>query len=397
MEKKRVINRSGSSLEVFGDVGGGVMKRFALFPGNITDSVMDCIAVKAMEAGRIFESMGWWRLMRKETTAYRIERSGRTFIEDLSLHGIPYGPEPPNPPFSPGYEPLPDSAITAPLEEILDLQHDAPSPGPFDGEFDRDKEANADDLAGGIPMNRWFGRYVRTGQFISVRVNINAFPTIADNDLEVQMDEWKETIERTWNTNHQPNNGTEDPLRIEIDYSDESAHYSVFVPNKLVNTVTSFFGGRASMFYWPLDLDDDSNGNENVYKNSAHEFGHFLGLQDEYLWEGETPYLMHFVSQFPSQAGNKLRLSLAASLLSLSESNENRAMGRTLELSNPPSATLMEDSYFGAVDERLLDRVHDRHVQSLNFTHRHLEYALLFEYLAPDAPEGRMPRDIGPR
>ncbi len=369
-----VINQSGYDVEVFGTIIlTGEDKHAVLGAGKMTDSSFDCVAVRAVDGGRIFETHDWWKLLRTKAVVYPF---GTNLIvdDDLTLHCFPYvGPAP----FAKGYEPFPDSSVTVDLDPDVNIQTDAPARGPFDGEFNRDKAPNADELADGISLNRRFGRYVRTGEFISVRVNVDPF-FIDDTVWKPKADKWKESIETIWNNKGIHPNGTEPEMSFEIDYSDVLPHFVVYIPPEIVNDVVSFFGGRASYFYWPLDTG---------LKTVAHEFGHHLGLQDEYLYAGELPNLASAINQFSAYQGKKWKYSLTARFTADSSGNDVRAAKRTIAIppGQVPSPTMMEISSLGVPDIRVIDRVYDQHVQPLFLTERHIKRVI--EKTDPDIEE----------
>jgi len=78
------------------------------------------------------------------------------------------------------------------------------------------------------------------------------------------------------------------------------------------------------MFVWSLDMDAD-----NKLIRCAHEFGHFLGLTDGYIRDGELPWLIDFIKNNPKLKGKKTFFFspltyLAAPLFSNKERAEDR-------------------------------------------------------------------------
>ena len=360
-----LTNRSRVPVEVFGEVGN-TPKRWMLEPGQMTHSTFDCIAVRATQWGTIFETTAWKKLLRPEAVVYTFEEN--FLVDDLSLHCFPYEAIPP---FPRGYETISEGMITVDLDPSFSLGQLAPALGPHDGEFYREDAPNADELAGGNYFNRRFGRFVRTGPYISVRVQLDAFFTIDEALLNQKITEWKKTIETVWNTPILPH-GTDPSLHIEMDYSAELEHYSVFIPNTAIAAVSDFFGSGASYTYWPLNMTD------KYPKKSAHEFGHFLGLQDEYLYDGELPHLASAINQFSAFAGKKWTYSAFSRALSAYSVNEHRAASRTLRISPlpVPAPSLMQDPFGGSVDINLINAIADHRVQPLTLTEEHVKVVL---------------------
>ena len=77
------------------------------------------------------------------------------------------------------------------------------------------------------------------------------------------------------------------------------------------------------MFMWPIDL------HQHV---SAHECGHYLGLTDSYLYDGEIPHLTKLIAKLP-KFKNKVEsmrtlYSIWTNLARFWPSNEDRADDR---------------------------------------------------------------------
>ncbi len=364
----KVTNRTRVPVEVFGTVGGAP-QRWMLPPGHATDASFECTAVRATEGGTLFNSTDWWEPLCTQAVIYTFEEN-RFSRDDLSMHNFPFLPFAGtvtagalSPLWDPGYRKLanPDTTITIPLDPNLALYEVAPDPSLPELEYCRSRDPDHAHQSDGIKFNEQFGCYVRTGAWISVRLLVLAFPTLKQEKVDIAAEEWKAAIELAWNQGYVPI-GIGEPLKIEVEFTPNLPHYAVYVPPK-------FNFWRASYFFWPIDMDQGGR------LTSAHEFGHHLGLQDEYVYEGELPHLKSELTMFTKWSGKTVNPSFTANLLSLFDVNHDRAKARTVIVSNPPQATLMESSSTGVIDYRLLNAIHFQKVQPLTLTERHVQIA----------------------
>ena len=263
----KIINRSSHDLEVFG-MDSGALKRWILPTAQqgttlATAATFDCQALRAPDGSSIdvFGSEDWWHVLTAEAYAYDFGSS------NVSLHCVPLNPG------QPGYQKFDSSTITIPVDNSLLLTQPGPL-GPRDGELDSPH-----------PL---FGKFVRTDNYISVRINPCRSDSVSEAELDAQLAIWKPKIEQVWNSAPKSSSGTK--FVFECDWVNASEHYKITVYNTIP---------RALMFMWSLDMDDrtDPTGGPSVDNliTCAHEFGHFLGLTDGYVRDGELPWLIDLI------------------------------------------------------------------------------------------------------
>ena len=287
----QIINRSSCQIEVYGTAFGG--DSHWIMPGRthqiewVTDPSFNCIALRGFDGVDIFGRSDWFKIDTPEVHIYDWE------AKDVSLHCIPFLSGGIGQPFLPGYQilPNPGSVITAPLDPDIELIQIAPAPADNDGEINH--------------PHFLFGRYARTGDFISVRLRAVRDAEVARSDFILQQAIWKRRIEAVWNDPSVPDAQSGAHLQFELDWTtDDSArrpHYSISVSRSVPFEI---FGNRNSMFLWSMDMDDDirpqQSAQVDVLNVSPHEFGHFLGFTDGYLYDGEIPWLRELVKNQPS-------------------------------------------------------------------------------------------------
>lgn len=281
----KIFNRSSHDIEVYGLVAGTPKRWILPAPASgatiATLNAFDCTAVRAPSwtLTDIFDSEDWWEVLTDEVYIYDFG------LWDTSLHCVPpvAGQR--------GYKPYDSSLITIPLDDALTMTEPGPPPGPRDGELDS--------------THPRFGKFVRTGKYISVRIKPHRSPYVKQDDLDDQLAIWKAKIESIWNDAAVPMTSTGTKLVFECDWVDANSHYRI-----VVFETTE----RASMYHWSLDMDDEpdptgvSSGVDNLI-TCAHEFGHYLGLDDGYLYSFELPYLENAAFMKDSRLkGKKLTL-----------------------------------------------------------------------------------------
>ncbi len=300
-----VVNRSDAALEMFG-VRSGTDERAILPPGKQSADDFDVLAVRAPEDDftKVFEEDHWWAILTDEAHVY--EYSDWTWLinTNLTLHCIP--PRPGAHGFAPGYQIPSDTLQTAIDATDLDpdlIRHRDPA----NAQDAKDNELDSE--------HALFGKFVRTRNFISVRLELVPHAGVDPATLNDQKRTWKETIEQVWNASAVPSSSTGVKYVFECDWTQQSEHYSVDIYQSIP--------WRASMFMWPVDLD------RHV---SAHEYGHYLGLADSYLYDGELPHLKSTIAKLPKFKHRaetmKTVYSLWTNLASLWPSNSERAQDR---------------------------------------------------------------------
>ena len=265
-------------MEVFGSVGG-TPKRWIL-PGYDEDTnttlataaTFNCTAVRAVDpVVGIFDVNRWWQVLTPEAYVYDFPHD-----DTLSLHCVPFiRPGGIGTPSQKGYRQFPSSSVTTHLDPSLSLTATAAPPPAKDGEL--------------ISSHSIFGRFVRTGEFISVRVQVNRSPFVSLVELSDQQLKWKEKIEEVWDRAPLTTSGTQ--LKFECDWGQDAGHYLI----QVFETIS-----RANMFNWSLDMDDDGKNRQDSLIVSAHEFGHFLGLTDGYVRDGELTWLQLLLGNEPA-------------------------------------------------------------------------------------------------
>ena len=271
--------------------------------GIVTPNTFECRAVRAPAESSydVFDSEDWWELLTADVVAYDYGDN------NVSLHGVPLcRPGGAGTPSVPSYRRFDESLITIPLDTSVDLTDPVPAAGPRDGEIDSDH-----------PL---YGKFVRTGQNISVRVRAYRGVDVSDLELADQLAIWKPKIEEVWNSAPPPTSGG-GKFEFECDWVQQNQHYSITVEP------ASLF--RANMFMWSLDMDDrsDPTGGPSIDNliTSAHEFGHFLGLTDGYIRWGEYPWMKEFIKK---NLKNKQTVFFLARFTQSMFSNKERAEDR---------------------------------------------------------------------
>jgi hypothetical protein len=301
----KAINRSTVAVEMYGvETDSATKRRVLLPPGRQSADGFNVRALRAPEGGsvEIFEEEEWWAVHTPEVHLYEFTPLSWSFTKNVTLHCIP--PQPGANGFARGYEkpsqPLKDEIDAVVFDPSLNLHREPETP-----QGAKDNELNS--------THKLFGKFVRTGSHICVRLDLTRLFGVHASTLEDQKHIWKQTIEEVWNA--APTTKT---FTFECDFTDKSAHYTVRIVESLPSKL------RASMFIWPIDL------HPHV---AAHEYGHYLGLTDSYLYDGELPHLMKDViatlPKFKNKAASMETLySLWTNLARLWPSNEERAKKR---------------------------------------------------------------------
>lgn len=318
-----IINRSQCALEIFGTNSGTPVRWILPGPDQKTgkdhqtnSAAFNCIALRGTDGVDVFGVSDWWQVFTDEVYVYDWG------TDSVTLHCLPVRPGPAGQPSLPGYELIddPDSVVTVALDPDLQLAEEAPARSPKDGEI------NSSDLL--------FGRFVRTGRHIAVRLRTVLASTVAEMDANTRKGKWKKKIEDVWNAGAAATSGTQ--FQFECDWSPpmqflaSPVHYSLMIFDSVP---FGSWGVRNSMFVWSLDMDDATDSQGNVHADvaftSAHEFGHFLGLTDGYLRDGELPYLNDLLKGNQDLNGKSIAYPWYAPLLKYGLGNSDRALKRS--------------------------------------------------------------------
>jgi hypothetical protein len=256
---KAIINRSSIEVEVHGKDAAGEPRTFRLEPGKQTADDFEAVAVRAVpwSLSEVFDSGDWWEVFTNETYVYAWGPDwppGRNLI----LHCVPFKRETGVARILPGYAPAPEGLVHE-LELSPAAQRD-----PVHPTTDRDGEIRTSHYV--------FGKFVRTRQYITVRLAAHGVGLSAP--LKETTSRWKLAIESTWNTSLKPD-GSEHALEFECDWESPSPHFRIGV-------APANSGLRANFHLFFEDCSDEV---------VAHEFGHYLGFTDYYVYHGEVPKL----------------------------------------------------------------------------------------------------------
>jgi len=304
----KIINHSPVTVEF--SVFDGVWKRAFLQPGRQTNSGIDVAAVQGVNGG-LFNHDAWLALPNKKLDwniatnppstmpalmdgCVVVLHDGGGIFRNANPHFTfptadatePYGHAVRHPyrfldheeeKEVKGEHTDPPHAIT---EQVSSSDWPINEYGTLDGEYERG------DLPFGFTL---FGDYIQTGPSITVRIcmsrSLLQFGSKADQDpskFEGRLTEWKEAIRALWNSGAVPKpvvaGESKSKFRIDVEWvsSDFEPHYRVWAR---AADKTS----RTFMFLWDIDL-DQFNPKKKV---SAHEFGHYLGFTDSYIYKQE--------------------------------------------------------------------------------------------------------------
>ncbi|MCA9135409.1 MAG: hypothetical protein KDB00_01585 [Planctomycetales bacterium] len=273
-----------ASIHVVGTRGANDV-HFILSPGRQSAADIDVQAVWGGDGVTIFDEDDWWFVLTDEVYVYDYEDNlfDDWFVHDLSLHCIPFLPiSGSDPPWQRGYAPAASGFSPPPLSTT--------------GTFDQTPTYVPDRfLEREIDTHSYlFGRFVRTKHFISVRADAMHTGDLPESEMLPLLPIWKEEIELVWSGKKTgvavpPSLRSGTNLLFEIDWLNTTDgteatsaghgedHYTVLVSDK---------DQRESMFTW---------NKFTSLSTAAHEYGHFIGLDDGYVYDGELPWFRRAV------------------------------------------------------------------------------------------------------
>lgn len=115
----------------------------------------------------------------------------------------------------------------------------------------------------------WTGRFEQTWSLIRVRIQLNPDPGITATTIATLRTTWENGIRKTWNNRWGVGRSGEAtcPLQFDVEWVTSNPHHSVRVrvrtnPQQVANKGTWYTNDSGAV--------------------AAHEFGHMLGLVDEY-------------------------------------------------------------------------------------------------------------------
>lgn len=113
-------------------------------------------------------------------------------------------------------------------------------------------------------------KFTQIWTHIVVRINLNFDTAIPNTTRNTQMTTWRDTIQRFWSLKWGCSNSGEATCRLtfEVQWTSDSSHHTVRVTPCIAGSSCRENSGR-----WF----DNTMGS-----TAAHEFGHLLGLKDEY-------------------------------------------------------------------------------------------------------------------
>jgi hypothetical protein len=120
-------------------------------------------------------------------------------------------------------------------------------------------------------------KFVQIWTHIIVRIKLNFHPTILETSRKYLMTTWRDWIERLWSSKWGCSIAGEGTCRLtfEVQWTSDNPHYTI-----PVDRCTEPFGCVENSQSW---------FNVTTGLTVAHEFGHLLGLKDEYIESEECP------------------------------------------------------------------------------------------------------------
>lgn len=286
----QVINFSNNDVKVAGILDGGPMRVWTLKPNQQT--IKGRFAVEGVRGDKpllaifsprvkIFNSYDWWVFnqdIELKVFVHHLFTKQRLVL--LSLHCIPYEDSA-----------VPTSALTyrpgtdAEQEQLDDLDD---GDSGFDEPANPPKKETDVDMYRGLLWDPALGLggplalgWVRSRDDVLVRIKL-----VPDADVVHRLDylksEWRRLIKATWKPGK--DGSFTWSIRWDVQWvADEmSPHHEVNVH-------------RAMSARW-----NSKNWYDEVKKGTVeHEFGHLIGLNDEYLREGEVPYIASRIGYSP--------------------------------------------------------------------------------------------------
>jgi hypothetical protein len=273
----------------------------------------------------IFGTDGWWEFRdHTEVFVYPMSTwslSTRPFRNELSLHTLPV----------PSLSTLrPEQCRTPEDHDPVDItRHDT---------SDRTESVDSKPDAYGEVCEFYFDpiwglrQFIRTRNHISVRIKL-----ACDDDLPgdrcaaldtVYKPEWSKAIETRWN-GMETCPGETEPMVFHPEWVDLGEHFCVTVYEQLL-----LLGKDWTSWSWEAQsLGQDPSIERMYYQVAAHEFGHMLGLRDEYLTKPEKAF---FAENFENAWWYRLGISVMRGRIL-----ERLLKGKKCE---NPEPTIMEES-----------------------------------------------------
>lgn len=335
-----VINYCDTDIHVVGkDLATGKMIAWRLKPGQATNPEKFTTSAVRMFFPyiKIFGFSSWWDL----STGIKV--FVHKWFSTITLQCVP-ADKSGLPSYSHATRITRAMYDTVPFNEQLDLSL-TPSTG-LNEEFDGEYDSHFLGTGGGS----WVG-WVRAGEYVNVRIRL-----IPDDVSLATVDSlkagWKSQIETIWNPTTPPlvPANFEKEIKFQVEWVDDFQHHTVSIGNYKHPSGKPKFSADS----WAAVPSSSSF-------SFAHEFGHLLGMQDEYMFMGELPYVANKKGYVPKKEWPWEVLSIKSyAFLQKSRAKKRMDLECTqLNIMNNQSIRL------NMVDQKLIDAFHTRQMQEL--------------------------------